>query len=294
MSNPNQTFSIGDATITRITELTMDQSSPDYLFPHWQKEAGEENSPWLKPDHMTADGRFLRQSVHSWLVQTPDYTVLIDTCAGNDKQRPLNPLFHAMQTPWLAKLAAAGVAVTDIDYVINTHLHVDHVGWNTVLWDGRWQPLFPRANYLFSGVEYDFYRNPAHVKTPSQGIFEDSVQPVVDAGQVVFIEDIPPGLLPGIAFHYTPGHSVNHFSVELNRAGHIGLFAGDVMHHPLQVVRPQWNSVYCEFPQQALASRRWALDFCADHNAVYFSSHFAGTSAGYIERIEGGLKWVQL
>lgn len=285
-------YRVGDATVTRITEQVLAVPAA-YLYPQWDVALARDNAHWLGAEHICAQLQTLTLSIHSWLVQVGGKTLLIDTASGNHKERPLNPVFHQLDTPYLERLKAAGVRPEDIDLVLITHLHVDHVGWNTRLEEERWAPTFPNARYLFSRAEYDFYGNPANVQDPSAGVFEDSVQPIVDAGLAQWFEDDIHGLLPGLAVHKTKGHSHDHLSFSLQSRGQYGLFSGDVMHHPIQIARPQWNSVFCEFQDDARQSRRWALDYAVDHQALFFSSHFADTSVGVIARSGEQFQWLR-
>ncbi|MGI4855907.1 MAG: MBL fold metallo-hydrolase [Janthinobacterium lividum] len=292
-ANPVQHYRIGEAIVTRVAELLLPEVPADFLFPDRDRAALTHARPrWLGPDEGSADGRTLSLSVHSWVVQTERHTVLIDTGAGNGKSRPLNPLFDQLETPYLERLAAAGVQPADVDFVLITHLHVDHVGWNTIHNGARWTPTFPNARYVFSGAEYRFYADADHVHTPSKGVFEDSVQPIVDAGQARLIDAGQPSPVEGFTFHRTKGHSFDHLSISLTSQGEHALFAGDVMHHPVQVAQPGWNSVFCEFQDDARTSRLWALNHAADHRATFFSSHFPGTSAGAVERTASGFVWL--
>jgi glyoxylase-like metal-dependent hydrolase (beta-lactamase superfamily II) len=182
-------------------------------------------------------------SIHSWLVETPQYRLLIDTASGNAKDRPFSSLFHQLHSPWLEKLTSTGVHPCDIDYVLHTHLHVDHVGWNTV-WSGeRWIPAFVNAVHVCSQAEMDFYDSPASASRAM--VFEDSIRPVRDAGQLNVIGNHGIEILPGIRFHPTPGHSPGHMSITVESDNQIALFCGDVMHSPLQVISPGWNSMFC-------------------------------------------------
>ncbi|SBW79439.1 hypothetical protein PVE_R1G1552 [Pseudomonas veronii 1YdBTEX2] len=284
-------FQVGDATVTRITEQVLSVPS-GYLYPEWRNDVAQQNVDWLGPEHITDDHQTLTLSVHAWLIKIDGKVVLIDTASGNGKHRPLNPVFHQLDTPWLERLQTAGVTPDQVDFVVITHLHVDHVGWNTVLRDGEWVPTFPNATYLFSHAEYDFYSDPKNVQEPSAGVFEDSVQPIVDAGLVRWIETEAESLIPGLAFHQTKGHSQAHYSFSLSSANALALFSGDVMHHPIQVTNPQWNSVFCEFAEEARSSRLWALNYAADHDALFFSSHFAGSSVGRIHRKDNRFTWI--
>ncbi len=285
-------YTVGDARVTRIMDLPIPAIPSAYLYPAWNEAAACERAPWLGADDIAADASTLRVSVHTWLVQIDGANVLIDTGAGNAKPRPENPVFDRLDTPYLANLAAAGVRPEDVDVVIATHLHVDHVGWNTVRDGERWVPTFPNARYLFSKHEYGFYATPEHVQTPSAGVFEDSVLPVFEAGQVRWIGADAPLPVPGLQLHVSKGHSFEHLSFSLHAGSDVGLFGGDVMHHPVQVAQPDWNSVFCEFSEDARRARHWALDYAAEHRALYFSSHFAGSSAGTIERGPHGYRWI--
>ncbi|WP_133650310.1 MBL fold metallo-hydrolase [Paraburkholderia flava] len=288
-----QSYQIGNATVTRVTELTLSEIPADYLFPNRDRSVLADARPhWINSENTAEDGQSVALSVHSWIVRLAGKTILIDTGVGNGKSRPLNPVFNQLDTPYLSRLAAAGVQPADIDLVLITHLHVDHVGWNTVLAGNRWVPTFPNAKYVFSAPEYEFYANEKHVQTPSAGVFADSVQPIVDAGQAVLIDAAKQQSVHGFTFHQTKGHSFDHLSITLESAGELALFSGDVMHHPVQVAKPDWNSVYCEFQEDARRSRYWALNFAADNRATFFSSHFPGTSVGVVERDATGFKWI--
>jgi glyoxylase-like metal-dependent hydrolase (beta-lactamase superfamily II) len=288
-----QHYRIGNTTVTRVTELMLPEVPSGFLFPDRNRAVLTHDRPrWIGPENVSADGETLTLSVHSWIVRTGRHTILIDTGAGNGKSRPLNPLFDRLDTPYLERLAAAGVAPADIDFVLITHLHVDHVGWNTVRDGDRWVPTFPNAQYVFSEAEYRFYADAEHVQTPSAGVFEDSVQPIVDAGQALLIDARHQQPIDGFTFHRTKGHSFDHLSISLTSDGEHALFSGDVMHHPVQVAKPEWNSVFCEFQDDARASRLWALNYAADHGATFFSSHFPGTSAGAVEREGAGFAWI--
>jgi len=288
-----QRYSVGDAVITRVTDLVLPEVPADYLFPDRDRSILKIDRPnWVGPENISDDGELLTISVHSWIVQTADLTVVIDTGAGNGKSRPLNPAFNRLDTAYLERLAEIGIQPADVDLVLVTHLHVDHVGWNTVYDGMRWIPTFPNAQYLFSELEYLFYADEKHVQTPSAGVFADSVQPIVDAGQARFINADDQVPRSGFTFHRTKGHSFDHLSIAFSSGGQHALFPGDVMHHPIQVAKPEWNSVFCEFQDDAYRSRLWALDYAAAHNATFFSSHFPGTSAGVVHRDDARYVWL--
>src|SRR5471030_144933 len=185
MKRENKIFYVGSLKITRIDEMTLRGAHPAVLLgENWQPAALEKHREWLIPENLDADDQTLVQSTHCWLVQSPEFTLLVDTASGNDKERPDKPVFHHLQTDFLAKLAAAGVSPQEVDYVLLTHLHVDHVGWNTRLVDGQWVPTFPKATYLMSATEAEHFTSPARdndAAIPGIDIFNDSVLPVIKA-----------------------------------------------------------------------------------------------------------------
>ncbi|MDW5550626.1 MBL fold metallo-hydrolase [Methanosarcina sp.] len=228
------------------------------------------------------------------MLRTKQHTILIDTGVGNDKERIWIPRLNRLKSPYLKRLKAAGVTPAMVDYVILTHLHVDHVGWNTQLVDGAWEPTFPNATYVFSKSEQKHYSDPKNYTVNNRVkfiIYEDSVRPVIQAGQAEIIEPDGAEFLEGISLYPVPGHSIGQMAVCLTSSGEEALFGGDVMHHPIQVYHPEWNSVYCEDAQQARVSRRWALDYLADRHALFFSSHFAESSAGRVTRTGDRFVW---
>lgn len=287
-----QRYRVGNAIVTRVTDLILPEVPSDYLFPDRDRSVLTHDRPrWIGAENTSGDGQSVALSIHSWIVQTDRHTILIDTGVGSGKSRPLNPIFDQLDTPYLERLAAAGVQPGDVDFVLITHLHIDHVGWNTLRHGDRWVPAFPNARYIFSEAEYRFYADEENVKTPSAGVFADSVQPIVDAGQAVLINAADRLPVEGFSFHSSKGHSFDHVSISLTSGGERALFSGDVMHHPVQVARPEWNSVFCEFEGDAQTSRLWALNYAADHRATFFSSHFPGSSVGVVERDDTGFVW---
>jgi glyoxylase-like metal-dependent hydrolase (beta-lactamase superfamily II) len=171
-----------------------------------------------------------------------------------------------------------------------THLHVDHCGWNTRLLDGRWVPTFPNAKYIFSRAEYEHWRGPAGKEGVNAGVYEDSVLPVVESGQAEIV-DGEGAVGDGLVFHPTPGHTVGHVAIKLSSGEHHAVFSGDIMHQPLQVFRPDWNSAFCEEPTNARASRRWLLEHAAESGATIFTAHFAASSAGRVTRRGDRFDW---
>ncbi|UWU72716.1 MBL fold metallo-hydrolase [Bradyrhizobium sp. NC92] len=308
MIHAAKTYQVGEASITRIDELRLAAFKFDALYPGGEPEALGRHRDRLEAGSFdAATGTFI-QSIHSWLVRTPHHTILIDTATGNDKNRPEIPPLHRLNEPFLARLAAAGVTPEQVDYVLLTHVHADHVGWNTRLIDGRWVPTFPNATYVFSAIEKAYGESlatgteptgPARpapalgpaLRKPADRVYDDSVRPVIEAGLAKLIAADGSEVIEGISFVPTPGHSVDHASIRLVSRGEEALFAGDVMHHPLQVYEPSLNSCFCEFPEAALRSRAFVLEDAAERGATVFTTHFAQSSVGRISRTGGRFTW---
>jgi glyoxylase-like metal-dependent hydrolase (beta-lactamase superfamily II) len=276
------TVAIGDVEITRIQEYAgPSAATPGFLFPDSDPAYWAENGEHLDPDFYDAATGTLRSVLHTWLIRSQGAVILLDTGAGNGKERPYAPVYGHHDTAYLANLAAAGVGPADVDIVINTHLHVDHVGWNTRL-DGRnWVPTFPNASYLMPAEDFVFW-NP--VKTPrppgdgNQNVFEDSVAPVDRAGQAELWSGrhrIDSDLLLEAHPGHTPGSSV----LRVESGGSGALFVGDILHSPVQISTPDVNSCFCEDPAMARAARRRLLGEAADRGLLIFPGHFGGHSA---------------
>ena len=208
------TWTVGDARLTRIAELEV----------HWPfsvllpgAEDVIDDYDWLRPDFVTDDGR-MRLSMHAVVIESDGLRIIVDTCVGNDKSRPGAPPFEQLSTPFMEDLEAAGFAPETIDYVVCTHLHVDHVGWNTRLVDGQWVPTFPNARYLFVQAEYDYWRAEPQDYGP---VFEDSVQPITDAGLADLVSP-DHRINDEVWFESTPGHTPGHVSVIISSAGERG------------------------------------------------------------------------
>ncbi len=305
MIRPARTYQIGDAAVTRIDELTLTAFTHNTLYPGSDPAVLERHRGTFGPGSVEPGTGILIQSIHTWLVQTPGHTMLIDTATGNGKHRPAVPIFDQLDTPYLSRLAAAGVRPEDVTRVLLTHTHADHVGWNTRLDGTRWVPSFPNARYVVSRLEQAYNEAladglppvppPAELgpmlRTPLPGVYDDSLRPVVEAGLADLIEVGAGEVIPGMSFLRTPGHSIDHASIRLVSQGQEALFCGDIMHHPLQVYEPGLASCFCEFPQASLASRLRVLAQAADAGATVFTSHFAETSAGRVARAGDGFTW---
>jgi len=285
--DPVNEITLGNVTVTRIEEMHGPVGmTPDQFFPGSPANLWKEHRDLLVPDHLGADDDLVQVAMQTWLVRSEGRTILIDTGVGNDKTRPAVPGWDHLHLDYLGALAAAGVQPSDVDLVVNTHLHVDHVGWNTRLVDGEWVPTFPRATYLMPRADFVHW-NPANNANVAGGVnenvFEDSVAPVHAAGQVQLWEGthvIDANLTLRAAPGHTPGSSVIELASGTDRA----LFLGDLIHTPLQVFAPDHNSCFCEDADAARTTRRSLLGWAADRNALVLPAHLSGHSALEIAR----------
>lgn len=288
MTHAFMTFTVGDATVTRIDETGF-ALAPEVLFPDWDAASGRALEQIFSTASLDLANRRVALKTHLWVVEIGGLTVIVDTGIGNGKTRSFSALFDQLDNPVLERFQAAGFRPEQVDYVLLTHLHVDHVGWNTHWQDGRWTPVFSKATYVFGQRERDFFATPAG--EPRRMVFEDSVLPVIVARQARVVPDAGEEILDGIRFLPTPGHSIGHMAIEIRSRGETALFCGDVMHSPLQVHRPEWSSTFCLDASQARASRQWLLQHAAKAGAILFPAHFPETSAGVVREGSHGFEW---
>jgi glyoxylase-like metal-dependent hydrolase (beta-lactamase superfamily II) len=280
-------LTLGRMRVRTVVELS-GPTPPTWLLPDATPEALEKHREWLAPHFMDGKGHFL-QSVHSFVVTTPDLRMLVDTCVGNDKDRGGRRPFHMLRTDFLDRLTAAGVPPDSIDVVVCTHLHVDHVGWNTRLEDGRWVPTFPRARYLFARTEWEHWTSETDDDT--KRIMADSVGPIVDAGLADLV-DADHRVSDEIWLMATPGHTPGHVSVRLSAGGADAVITGDLMHHPVQVGEPEWGSNFDSDVPAARVTRRAFCERYADRPVAVLGTHFHHPTAGRIVRRDAGHRFV--
>jgi len=270
-------WKIGDVTITRIVEMETTSKATFVL-----KDGSPENIrsvPWLRPHFANADGKVI-MSVHAFVIESPGHRMVVDTCIGNDKRRAF-PGWNMLQLPFLADLEKAGFARDSIDRVLCTHLHVDHVGWNTMLVDGKWKPTFPRARYLIGRKEWEHWSKASEPDT--RDLLDDSVRPVFDAGLAELVES-DARITDEIRLEPTPGHTPGHHSVRISSRGQEAVITGDLMHHPVQMAHPEWGSHFDSDFNEAIATRRAFLERYGDQPILVLGTHFATPSAGRIVR----------
>jgi glyoxylase-like metal-dependent hydrolase (beta-lactamase superfamily II) len=271
---------IGDVAITRIVE----QQGPFFgvfdFFPDLTAERLEENRAWLEPVFVDPASQKVNLCIQSYVVRTPHHTILIDSCVGNHKPRPSRPMWHMMNSQrYESSFKEAGLTFADIDYVMCTHLHTDHVGWNTRLEGGRWVPTFPNARYVFSKKELEAWEkgNPKFTRHS----LEDSVLPVIAAGQAQLVTN-DFALDDEVWLEPSPGHTPDHVSVRLASNGHSAVMSGDLMHSPVQCLHPEWTAWPDWDADQAKRTRRTFMERYADTDTLVCTAHFPLPSAGRV------------
>jgi glyoxylase-like metal-dependent hydrolase (beta-lactamase superfamily II) len=273
---------LGEATIARLLELNTPDFEPLGFFPDTKPEDWTEHLGWMKPKAMDPVSGNLYFPMQSYVVRTAHHTILIDGCVGNDKERPHRPRWHMKSdTAYLDALAALGLRPEDIDYVMCTHMHVDHVGWNTRLLDGRWIPTFPNAQYVFSKKEYEYWF--AEHRKEALHHFGDSVLPIVEAKRAVMVRS-DHALDDEVWLEPTPGHTPDHFAVRLASAGANAVFSGDLMHSPVQCRHPEWRARPDYDAQQARDTRRAFMERYVETDVLVCTAHFPLPSAGHFVR----------
>jgi glyoxylase-like metal-dependent hydrolase (beta-lactamase superfamily II) len=269
---------IGDVTVTKIVEVEMTGGSR-FILPDATPEAIRPIS-WLIPHFADENGR-LKMSIHALLVEAPGKRIIVDTCLGNDKQNRRIPTWNDRQGTFLADLASAGFARETIDTVLCTHLHVDHVGWNTMLADGKWVPTFPNARYLFGRVEFEHWSKTE--RADMQHVIADSVQPILDRGLAELVE-WDHQICPEVRLTPSTGHSPGHASVMISSKGERAMITGDFAHHPCQMAHPEWASTADYDAKAGEATRRRIFGELAGGPVLMIGTHFAGPTAGRVVR----------
>ena len=274
-------WKIGDVEVARIVEVNNWEDDIAMLLPDGKAEYVQK-FPWLVPHFATPAGRMLI-SFQCFVLKSRDRCVMIDTCIGNDRQREY-PVFTNMQTSFLEDLATAGFPATSIDTVMCSHLHFDHVGWNTRKVGDKWVPTFPQARYLFGRQEFAYwqhlrdtggYHNFAHLV--------DSVDPIVEANLHELIET-DHAITDEVWLEHTPGHTPGHVSVHIRSRGHEAIITGDMMHHPIQLAAPEMHGNFDMDKEQGAKTRKAFVERYSDKRVLIIGTHFCDPTSGWIVR----------
>jgi glyoxylase-like metal-dependent hydrolase (beta-lactamase superfamily II) len=286
-----EVWHVGGVKITRIVELGSNVRTPDFVFRNLSREEVK-GQTWLQPHFATDDGRLI-SSNHAFVIECEARRIIVDTCLGNDKMRK-NALWNQRQGSFLQDLEVAGYPAGSIDTVLCTHLHVDHVGWNTKLVDGKWIPTFPNAQYLFGRAEWNHWSSEnsdqldgdvtphiANNVLEARACYDDSVRPIVEAGLHRLVES-DEAITDEISLFPTPGHTPGHVSVSIASRGERAIITGDMMHHPIQCAMPEVTSNFDHDIARALATRADFLKRHANTPVLILGTHFSAPTAGWI------------
>ncbi|MEX0351105.1 MAG: MBL fold metallo-hydrolase [Paracoccaceae bacterium] len=275
---------IGDVEVWRILEIHAPFMMPEELFPTAGSDVTAVIEELVPGSIDIASGRLILP-IQGFLLKTPSHTILVDSCVGNDKNNQSHPDWHQRTDGrFMAALKAAGVGTDEIDYVLCTHLHVDHIGWNTRLEDGRWVPTFPNARYLMPKDDEETQR------LRQSNAYVESVLPVVEAGQVELVE-AGHKLGDNVALFPTPGHTPGHVSVRIQSGGREAVITGDALHTSAQCQYPDWHFKFDADAGLAVDSRRSLLEHCSETSCVVLGSHFALPSLGHVKAEKNRFRW---
>ncbi|MFF3843379.1 MBL fold metallo-hydrolase [Streptomyces sp. NPDC001930] len=291
---------VGDVEVIRVVEWQGPFAAAGELVPSAGEETWKDNEDWLAPDHWDPESDRAVMALQTWVLRSGGRTILVDTGVGNGRERPGSPQFHHWQGDFLGLLERAGVRPEDVDVVVNTHLHADHVGWNTRAADdteghggggGEWVPTFPRAEYLVPAAD-DAHFGPdnAYGGGRSQSdrfVYEDSVAPLHRAGQVVLWDGVH-RIDEHLTLESAPGHTPGSAVLRLASAGERAVFVGDLLHSPVQILDPAHNSCFCLDARGASASRRRILERAADERELVVPAHFGGSGVAEVRREGSG------
>lgn len=276
-------WTIGEVAVTSIIELDQHWKFR-WLLPEVTPELIDEVG-WLRPDYVDDDNKLILR-LQALVVESQGQTIVVDTCVGNDKPRP-TPLFDMFETEFLDDFASAGFSTDTVDQVVCTHLHVDHVGWNTRLVDNQWVPTFPNARYLFGRVEYEHWTSVDESELFGD-VMGDSVAPIIDAGLADLVE-VDHQLTGEVRLESTPGHTPGHVSIRIASGGELAVITGDMIHHPIQLPHPEVVSDADFDSPAAAACRRASFERWHAEGALLIGSHFAGAGAGKL--VADGNAW---
>jgi glyoxylase-like metal-dependent hydrolase (beta-lactamase superfamily II) len=291
-------INIGRFRIDRVEEFLLPGFAPNALYPVFDPSVFKEWSWLAGPSVYDPVSKNLMSSLPSWILRDGQKTIIIDTGVGNGKKRDypgFGDRFHMVNTPYLERLAAIGIKPSDVTHVVITHLHMDHVGWNTINVNGSWVPTFPNARYVFGREDMQRVLSPVFLAKGgmAERVADDSLLPVIDAGLVDPAEH-GMELFPGFSFEAAPGHTPDQLAIRVRSDDVEALFTADAFHTPIQIVRPDWSSRFALDPKAAQATRESILERAAKEGTILFPSHFCDPFYGRIVRYGSGYRFAGL
>ncbi|MFF8836412.1 MBL fold metallo-hydrolase [Streptomyces sp. NPDC015130] len=292
---------LGDVEVIRVVEWQGPFGPARRIVPEIGAEVWKDNEEWLAPDHWAPESDSAVMALQSWVLRSGGRTILVDTGVGDGRERPHSPQFHRRRDGFLGRLERAGIRPEDVDVVVNTHVHADHVGWNTraAEEEGEWVPTFPNAEYLVPAAD-DFHYGPANgygggLQEEDRLVYEDSVAPVHRAGQVT-LWDGEHRVDENLTLESAPGHTPGSAVLRLTSGGDRAVFVGDLVHSPVQLLEPSCGSCFCLDPVRGAASRRRILERAADERELVVPAHFGGSGAVEVRREGEGfglVRWAE-
>lgn len=314
-----RTWKVGRFTITEVQEFPIEVGLLDGMIAEATPESLE-SIDWLYPDYINEHGQILAD-IHSFVIDTGEHVILCDAGCGNGKSYPMQPIWSNLNTPFLHRLEEAGYGRDDVDIILCTHAHLDHVGWFTVQDDdGRWVPTFPNAHLIMVRDEYErhldqivsedepaaagsapaddddvdliaraFLPDTAALSDQTKLIQEETFQPIVDAGRLKLVPKNG-DIVPGIRYEFSPGHTSHHHGVRLESDGQVAFVSGDAFHHPIQIARPDWSSQGDWDGKVSAQTRRSFLEEFAGTDVLFMGTHFCGLVCGHIVKDGEGFR----
>lgn len=285
-------WTVGAVKISRVLEFEMPVLPPEILYPALRPEHIDRNRDWLEPYLLDPVSNRFMMAIHSFVIETPASVIMVDTCSGNDRPRPHKQRYHMKNWPYLENLTAAGYSPDDVDYVLCTHLHADHVGWNTRLIGGKWVPTFPNARYLFAARELAHWEDESlRSDYTDDPYFEDSMAPILDNGLADLVE-MDHRVDDFVSLEPSAGHTPGHVCVRIRSQGQEAVLSGDIMHTALQCTETELNSCFCVDDAMSRATRQAFVERHVDSDVLILPAHFPTPTVGRIRYRDGRYRFI--